>query len=123
MLFRSRAYIVAEMDGSVLATKIAKYRMVPYFARKSIELPENLDEIIDLSKKVLDKIEEEGDVEDLYRRKATDYSFDGVTLRGEHDENVDSDSENETQEERPEDIDEDDLERAEGRVLRSGRGV
>lgn len=39
------AYILCEMDGSVLDHPIAQFRVIPYFARKSIPLPDfsNLD--------------------------------------------------------------------------------
>lgn len=50
------AYLVAEMDGSVLKDKIAAFRLVPYFARRRLKLPENLDTIIDQTKENLRKM-------------------------------------------------------------------
>jgi len=34
-------YIISELDGSVLHCPIAAFRVIPYFTRKSIPIPEN----------------------------------------------------------------------------------
>jgi hypothetical protein len=39
------AYILCELDGSVLQNPVAGFRVIPYFARKRIELPEGLQDI------------------------------------------------------------------------------
>ena len=39
------AYIICELDGTVFDSPIAAFRVVPYFARKSIPLPDNLLDI------------------------------------------------------------------------------
>ena len=39
------AYILCELDGSVLQNPIAQFRVLPYFARKSIFLPEGFIDI------------------------------------------------------------------------------
>jgi hypothetical protein len=39
------AYIVCELDGSVLHRPIAAFRVIPYFARKSIPLPDSFVDI------------------------------------------------------------------------------
>jgi len=59
------AYILAEMTGAVLQHKVARFRVVPYFARRRIEIPEGIMKIIDLHEKGLDAIEAqpEGDLE------------------------------------------------------------
>jgi hypothetical protein len=60
------AYIVAELDGSVLDRPIAAFRVVPYFARTSLDLP-SLEELIDISKERLTKMEQShsADPEDI----------------------------------------------------------
>jgi hypothetical protein len=60
------AYIVAELDGSVLDRPIAAFRVVPYFARTSLDLP-SLEDLIDISKARLTKMEESesADPEDM----------------------------------------------------------
>ena len=42
------AYIVSELDGSVLDRPIAAFRVIPYFARSALEIPP-LDDLIDIS--------------------------------------------------------------------------
>ncbi|KAI0953770.1 hypothetical protein AcV7_007204 [Taiwanofungus camphoratus] len=38
-------YIVCELDGTVLDQPIAAFRVIPYFARQSIPIPDNLEDI------------------------------------------------------------------------------
>jgi hypothetical protein len=38
------AYICAELNGAVIGERIARDRVMPYFARRTIELPKNLEE-------------------------------------------------------------------------------
>lgn len=52
--------------------------MIPYFARKSVPLPEGIQKIIDLSPEGLKKLEELPDPAD--GQEDRDYSFDGVVL-------------------------------------------
>ncbi len=47
------AYIVAEMDGSLLKDKVAAFRLIPYFARRHIKLPDNVEDVIDQTKENL----------------------------------------------------------------------
>ena len=42
------AYIVSELDGSVLDRPIAAFRVIPYFARTALNIPP-LDDLIDIS--------------------------------------------------------------------------
>ena len=51
------AYIVAELDGSVLDRPIAAFRVVPYFPRTSIDIPP-LEDLIDISRARLTEMEE-----------------------------------------------------------------
>ena len=76
---RGGSYILAEMDGSVFQQKIGAFRVIPYAARKKLELPEGILKQIDVSKAGLERIEladdDEHDVPDK------DFGFDGVKLR------------------------------------------
>ena len=73
------------MDGSVAQNKVGAFKIIPYFARTKIVLPDNIFEVIDLNRESLDKLDEEG-LED--RINSNDYYFEGVNL----DQNVYSDS-------------------------------
>jgi argonaute-like protein implicated in RNA metabolism and viral defense len=50
------SYIVAEMNGAVWQHKVARFRVIPYFAREKIDLPEGIMSIIDTDQETLDKI-------------------------------------------------------------------
>jgi hypothetical protein len=83
------AYILAEMTGAVLQHKVARFRVVPYFARRRIEIPEGIMKIIDLDEAGLDVIEAQPE-DDLGLSR--DFLMDGVkmVLNGyEHHENAD----------------------------------
>src|SRR5271170_479713 len=62
---RGGAYVLAELDGSVFHRPVAAFRVIPYFARKSIELPP-LDELLDISRQRLRELKdsEENDPDD-----------------------------------------------------------
>ena len=51
------AYIICELNGSVFDRPVAMFRVIPYFARKSLLLPD-LDKFIDLSTERLRSMEE-----------------------------------------------------------------
>ena len=55
---RGGAYVLAEMNGFVSQWQVAAARVIPYFARKHIKLPENIHEVIDQTKESLEKIVE-----------------------------------------------------------------
>ncbi|KAJ7137134.1 hypothetical protein C8R44DRAFT_608372 [Mycena epipterygia] len=71
------SYVVAELDGSVFQSKIAQFRVVPYEARHSIPLPDNIHELIDLSTESLNELVNDG-VELEYQGK--DFQFENVRL-------------------------------------------
>jgi len=74
------AYILCELDGSVLHRPVAAFRVVPYLARKSIPLPENFTDI-DASR--LRELETTDDIDD----DEPDHDQDD----SDHDNDVDSD--------------------------------
>jgi hypothetical protein len=51
------AYILAELDGSLFDRPVAAFRVIPYFARKSIALPP-LNELLDVSLARLRELED-----------------------------------------------------------------
>jgi hypothetical protein len=50
------AYIICELNGSVFDRPVAAFRVIPYFARKSLSLP-NLDKFLDISTSRLRQME------------------------------------------------------------------
>ena len=72
------AYILAEMDGTVSQQKVAAFRVIPYFARTQLKIPDSIYDWIDLSKDALRKVVEAQNEEDVQDK---DYVFDGVNLR------------------------------------------
>ena len=53
---RGGAYILAELDGAVFDRPTAAFRVIPYFARRSITLPP-LDDLLDVSSARLEELE------------------------------------------------------------------
>ena len=72
------SYVLAEMDGSVFQQKIGAFRVIPYFARKKLELPIDIINLIDVGKEGLEKIEAFSDEADAPDK---DFGFEGVNLR------------------------------------------
>ena len=61
------AYILAEMDGSVLREKVAAFRVLPHKARyEPIALPDNIHDLIDLDPLQLRQMVEEEQVDESY---------------------------------------------------------
>ena len=77
------SYILAEMDGTVSQQKVAAFRVIPYFARTKVKVPENIFEWIDLSRDALRRVEEAPE-DNEHQEK--DYIFDGVNLRVHDDD-------------------------------------
>jgi hypothetical protein len=55
------AYVLCELDGSVLHRPVAAFRILPYLARKSIPLPPNF---LDIDPKRLDELRTTEEVDD-----------------------------------------------------------
>ena len=87
------SYILAEMNGAVWQQKVAKFRVVPYFAREKIEIPEGIMNIIDADETALEKIRSQPDEVILER----DYHLDDVRL-------IDSDESDQEEEDEADDI-------------------
>jgi hypothetical protein len=62
------AYILAELDGTVLHRPIAVFRLLPYFACKSIPLPPDIIDIDDTCLREMEhSLDADGDKEDTYQ--------------------------------------------------------
>jgi hypothetical protein len=62
------AYILAELDGTVLHRPIAAFRLLPYFARKSIPLPPDIIYIDDTHLREMEhSLVTDGDEEETYQ--------------------------------------------------------
>ena len=72
------SYVLAEMDGSVFHQKVGAFRVIPYFARRKLELPEDILKIIDVSKAGLERIES---INDELTVPDKDFGVDSVNLR------------------------------------------
>ena len=59
---RGGAYIIAELDGSVFDRPIAAFRVIPYFARRRLDLPP-LQNILDISQQRLTEMEQSDDID------------------------------------------------------------
>jgi hypothetical protein len=57
------SYFLAELDGSVLHRKVGAFRVIPYFPRKAIPIPD-LDAVLDSTEEGLDELEERLDDEE-----------------------------------------------------------
>ena len=62
---RGGAYILAEMDGTVLRAPVGAFRIVPYYARTSIPLPD-LSAVIDITTAELRKRENSTDTDEQF---------------------------------------------------------
>jgi hypothetical protein len=76
------AYIICELDGSILHQPIVAFRIIPYFARKSIPLPDNF---IDVDAVRLQQMELSNDIDG-----DEDSPLDGNDSNSDVDNNSDS---------------------------------
>ena len=86
------SYVLAEMDRSVFQQKVGAFRVIPYFAKRKLEISDNILKIIDVTRERLNKIESTPDEADIPEK---DFGFEGVNLRTSevdfsHDDNSDS---------------------------------
>jgi len=51
------AYVLSELDGTVFHRPTAAFRVIPYFPRKSINLPP-LDDLLDISRQRLQELKD-----------------------------------------------------------------
>ncbi|KDR70640.1 hypothetical protein GALMADRAFT_75865 [Galerina marginata CBS 339.88] len=84
---RGGSYVVSEMNGAVWQNKVGAFRVVPYFARERIKVPDNILDLIDISEEGLAKIV--NGPEDEFEPKRRDYALDKVHLDGGSDEEED----------------------------------
>jgi hypothetical protein len=84
---RGGAYIICELNGSVFDRPVAAFRVVPYFARKSITLPD-LDKFLDIPAQRL---------RDMESSNIADPDDDAVGSPGEADENSDEDTDRDSE--------------------------
>jgi hypothetical protein len=76
------SYILAEMNGAIWKQKVARFRVVPYYARKSIELSEDLLNIIHNNSTLLRQLAEQKDEGPIVQR---DYLMDDVRMSAADD--------------------------------------
>ncbi|KAJ7078804.1 hypothetical protein C8R44DRAFT_654357 [Mycena epipterygia] len=95
------AYLVCEMNGAMFQDRIAAFRVIPYEARHSIQIPENIHKLIDISKETLEElvndVNEDGTRQPVYKGK--DLKFDKVRLRVIPEDFEESESEDEPESE------------------------
>ena len=75
------AYIICELNGSVFDRPVAAFRVVPYFARRSLTLP-NLDDFLDISSERLI---------DMESSDVTDPESDDIGMPSDIDVDIDDD--------------------------------
>ena len=72
------SYVIAELDGSVYHQKVAGFRVIPYFARAKVDLPDNSEELIRISKSTLKRIEETEEYKEEVLKR--DFNFEDIKL-------------------------------------------
>ena len=90
---------MAEMDGSTLHRKVAKFRVIPYFQRKAIPLPRNIYDWIDLSEKELDELSQSEEPSNTDEEASRDLWFSGSKMDSSNNEESDLEPSSEEEEE------------------------
>jgi len=79
------SYVVAELNGALWQQKVGAFHCVPYFTCKSIELPENVLEWLEISEEGVQKILRSGDVDREWTGE-DDLTFSNMDLKGFEDQ-------------------------------------
>ena len=86
------SYIIAELDGAVFQNTIAAFRVIPYFAREKIELPEDIYDLIDISAETLAEMEDmEPEEPHANWEEGRDFHFEKTTMDIEDSDESDTD--------------------------------
>ena len=83
---RGGAYILAEMDGSVYQNKVAAFRVIPYYPRKSITLPDIPGSGFDITEAQIRELEQSTEDGENHR---VDLNFEGMPSLRVQDEATD----------------------------------
>jgi hypothetical protein len=78
--------VIAELNGALWQQKVGAFRCVPYYARESIELPENVLEWLDISEEGLKKVINSKE-EDVEWTGEDDLTFGNMKLGESHSSN------------------------------------
>jgi len=81
------SYILAEVTGAVWHRKVAKFRVVPYFAREKIDIPEGILAVIDASEE--DLVHIKNLVDETEEPPDRDYLLDDVRMNNSDSEDDD----------------------------------
>ena len=86
------SYILAELTGAVWQQKVAKFRVVPYFAREKIDIPDGILSVIDTSLEGLERIHNGPEDDTIPGILERDYLMDEVNLKDSDDESEEEDT-------------------------------
>lgn len=86
------SYILAELTGAVWQQKVAKFRVVPYFAREKIDIPDGIFSVIDTSEEGLERISNGPEDDTMPEILERDYLMDEVNLKDSDDESEEEDT-------------------------------
>jgi hypothetical protein len=76
------SYILAEITGAIWRQKVARFRVLPYFARERLDVADKLKEIIEANEKIIKEIQEQTND---FSFSGRDYLMDDVALQDEID--------------------------------------
>lgn len=97
------AYIIAEMNGAVFKEKVGAFRLLPYQARRRIELPDNIQDLIEITPEALKELEESWNLaEDPEWDPKVDLRFENIHMDNESEEE-DTEEEEDLDEDEPDD--------------------